>query len=296
MNQRLLSVFVFALVVAAAASFLVYRLISSHVFTATPTSTATLIVADHDLQTGELIHAADVRKVAWSGPVPAQAVLKVEDAVGRGVVTRIFSNEPLVSGRLAAQGAGAGLAATIPVGMRAAALRVNDVVGLAGFVLPGMRVDVVVAGAPPGGDAIRGGTVSRTVLQNLEVLSANQRIERNAEGKPEDAQVVNLLVTPDQAEVLNLASGEAKVQLVMRNPLDTKEQVTHGTTSYALFGINPPSSAATALRTMMRIPAAAPSPAPRLIAKSAKPDGVSVEVFSGTKRTEQRFGANAEEQ
>lgn len=290
MNQRLLSVFLFALLVAGAASFLVYRLISNHIFTAAPAPTATLIVADHDLQTGELIHVADVRRVAWSGPVPAQAVLKIEDAVNRGVVTKIFSNEPLVSGRLAARGAGAGLAATIPMGMRAVALRVNDVVGLAGFVLPGMRVDVLVAGTAPGGDSNRGGTISRTVLQNLEVLSANQRIDRNADGKPEDAQVVNLLVTPDQAEVLNLASGEAKVQLVMRNPLDTQEQVTHGSTSYALFGITPPASAPL-LRTAMRLQP--PNSTPRLIAKVAKPEDVSVEVFSGTKRTEQRFGPNA---
>ena len=291
MNQRLLSVFVFALLVAAAASFLVYRLISNHIFTAAPSSTATLVVASHDLQIGELIHAADVRSVAWPGPVPAQAIFKIEDAVGRGVVTKIFGNEPLVASRLAARGAGAGLAATIPVGMRAVALRVNDVVGLAGFVLPGMRVDVLVAGTAPGGDSTRGGTISRTVLQNLEVLSANQRIERNIEGKPEDAQVVNLLVTPDQAEVLNLASGEARVQLVMRNPLDTQEQVTHGSTSYALFGITPPS--ALSVRTAMRL--AAPVPTPRLIAKVAKPDGVSVEVFSGTKRTEQKFGSDAGE-
>ena len=295
MNQRLLSVFVFALLVAAAASFLVYRLISNHVFTAGPVSTATLVVADHDLQIGELIHAGDVRRIAWSGPVPAEAVLKTEDAVGRGVVTRIFTNEPLVSGRLAARGAGAGLAATIPIGMRAVALRVNDVVGLAGFVMPGMRVDVLVAGAAPGVDAMRRGTISKTVLQNLEVLSANQRIERNAEGKPEDAQVVNLLVTPDQAEVLNLASGEAKVQLVLRNPLDTQEQVTHGSTSYALFGITPPPSSAPIYRTTLQMPAPVAT-APRLVAKSAKTEGVSVEIFSGAKRTEQRFGSNAEEQ
>jgi pilus assembly protein CpaB len=165
--------------------------------------------------------------------------------------------------------------------MRAVALRVNDVVGLAGFVLPGMRVDVLVAGNPPGGEQSRVGLVSRTVLQNLEVLSANQRIDRTASGKPEDAQVVNLLVTPDEAEILNLASGEAKVQLVLRNPLDTKEQVTRGSSSLAMYG-GPQTLA----------PAAVPRPRMQRVQLAAKveaPKPQTVEVFSGTKRSEQRF-------
>src|ERR1019366_10411136 len=115
--------------------------------------------------------------------------------VGRGVIATIFQNEPVLGRRLASVGAGAGLAATIPMGMRAVALRVNEVVGLAGFVLPGMRVDVLVAGNVPGSTNPMSGTLSRTVLQNIEVLSAGQNIEKNGNGKPEAAQVVNLLVT-----------------------------------------------------------------------------------------------------
>src|SRR5207248_6137150 len=155
----------------------------------------TLVIAVHDLQVGALIHDSDVKQVSWAGSLPVQVIPKVQDAVGRGVIATIYQNEPIVSERLAAKGAGAGLAATIPLGKRAVALRVDEVVGLAGFVSPGMRVDVLVAGNPPGGDPNHLGTLSRTVLQNIEVLSAGQKIEKTADGKPETAQVVNLLVT-----------------------------------------------------------------------------------------------------
>ncbi len=295
MNRRLLSVFLFALAVSGAASFLIYRTIVGHLTTNAPVTSIDVVVAAHDMETGALIQAGDLRTVPWNGPLPAGAFAKASDVVGRGVITRIFQDEPVVSGRVAPQGAGAGLAATIPLGMRAVALRVNDVVGLAGFVLPGMRVDVVVAGNAPGAEQSRFGTVSRTVLQNLEVLSANQRIERNAAGKPEDAQVVNLLVTPDQAEIMNLASSEAKVQLVLRNPLDQKQTPTHGSSTAGLFGGSP----VPALARTPDGPSPVPTPIrrqPRLTAAVDIPRPVSVEVFSGSKRTEQRFDSNPEAQ
>src|SRR3954449_8477569 len=214
MNKRLLAVFAFALVVAGITSFAIYRLLLTHVAAPSrPVSTTKLVVAAHDLQVGALISDSDLVEVNTSSPVPDQAIKTRQEAVGRGVVATIYSNEPILDRRLAPKGAGAGLAATIPVGMRAAALSVNEVVGLAGFVVPGMGVDVVVAGSVSSSDGARSGTLCRTVLQNIEVLSAGQKIARTVEGKPESAQVVNLLVTPNQAEVLDVASGETKVQL-----------------------------------------------------------------------------------
>jgi pilus assembly protein CpaB len=286
MNRRLIAVFAFALLVAGATSFLLYRVIVSHVQSPVHETIAqnTLVVASHDLQVGALIHDSDVKQVSWRGSIPAQVIQKTQDVVGRGVIATIYDNEPIVSTRLAVKGAGAGLAATIPMGKRAVALRVDEVVGLAGFVLPGMRVDVLVAGNPPGGEQNRLGTLSRTVLQNIEVLSAGQKIEKTADGKPETAQVVNLLVTPDQAETLNLASIETKVQLVLRNPLDTKEEVTSGTSISKLFGYagNQPAVLASPLRSAAR---RAVSPA----AIRRDPDITTVEVFTGAKRTEQKF-------
>lgn len=280
MNRRLISVFAFALIVAAATSALVYKLIVAHIQSPAAATAVVpanrLLVADHDLQVGALLADADLREVSWPGPIPEQAVRTRPDLVGRGVIATIFKGEPFTEGRLAPKGAGAGLAATIPVGQRALALRVNDVVGLAGFVLPGMRVDVLVDGTPPGSTAA--GTRCRTVLQNIEVLSAGQKIEKTGDGKPEAAEVVNLLVTPDQAEVLNLASSETKVQLVLRNPLDTKEQVTHGTSIAALFG-------------QPAAPSAAAPVAVRYVAQAAPPP--TVEVYSGTKRLDEVVSAGS---
>jgi pilus assembly protein CpaB len=285
MNRRLVAVFGFALLVASVASFLIYRVIISHVQAPVHEAVArnTLIVAAHDLQVGALIHDSDVRQVSWGGPLPAQTVAKTQDVIGRGVIATIYGDEPILGTRLAAKGAGAGLAATIPMGKRAVALRVDEVVGLAGFVLPGMRVDVLVAGNPPGGDQNHLGTLSRTVLQNIEVLSAGQKIEKTADGKPETVQVVNLLVTPDQAETLNLASIETKVQLVLRNPLDTEEQVTRGSSIAKLFGAEQgPAGWGASLRVPLRRTVAS-APIRRDL------DITTVEVFNGTKKTEQKF-------
>ena len=284
MNKRLVAVFGFALVVAAFTSFVIYRLLLTRVAApARPVSTTKLVVAAHDLQVGALIGDSDLMEVNTSSPVPEQAIKTRKEAIGRGVIATIYSNEPILDRRLAPQGAGAGLAAMIPVGMRAVALSVNDVVGLAGFVVPGMRVDVLIAGSASSSDGSRTGTQCRTVLQNIEVLSAGQKIARTVEGKPESAQVVNLLVTPNQAEVLNLASGETKVQLVLRNPLDTKEQVTRGASLAKLLGQEE--------RPVYPMPAQfTPPPAPRASAPVMKePEAETVEVFNGPKRSEQKI-------
>ena len=240
MNRRLISVLLFALVVAGLTSYVLYRLILVRVSAqgqGHTVATNRLVVAKHDIQVGSFISDADVEEVGWSAPIPEDALRTKEDVVGRGAVATIYQNEPFLAGRLAPKGAGAGLAATIPVGLRAVALRVNEVVGLAGFVVPGMRVDVLMAGNAPNADQSRLGTLCRTILQNIEVLSAGQKLEKTNDNKPESVQVVNLLVTPAQAEILNLAMSETKVQLVLRNPLDNKPQTPPGTSIAGLFGL-----------------------------------------------------------
>jgi pilus assembly protein CpaB len=283
MNRRLISVLFFALIVAGGTSYLLYRLILVRVQSQGHTVTTNkLVVAKHDLQVGTLVRDFDLDEASWGGPVPDDAVKTLADAEGRGVVATIYQGEPILVHRLASKGAGAGLAATIPMGMRAVALRVNEVVGLAGFVLPGMRVDVLMAGATPNQEQARAGTQCRTILQNIEVLSAGQKIEKTADGKPESAQVVNLLVSPDQAEILNLASSETKVQLVLRNPLDTKSEVTKGTSIAQLFGVP-------------IVPAVLHSTAPRprfmktVVEVPVQRRTSVVEVFHGAKRTEETF-------
>jgi pilus assembly protein CpaB len=147
-----------------------------------------------------------------------------------------------------------------------------------------MRVDVLASGSTQSADGSRNGTLCRTILQNIEVLSAGQKIERNVEGKPESAQVVNLLVTPTQAEILDVASGDTKVQLVLRNPLDTKEETTQGASLAKLMGgVETPVMAPIRDRFVTL-------PAPKASAPIHKePEMATVEVFSGVKRSEQKF-------
>src|SRR5205823_13217556 len=183
-------------VISAGASYAVYRMVRTQIGAAARPATAEILVAARGLQIGTMIKERDVKAGQWVGPLPTGAILKKEDAVGRGVVSAIYEGEPLLDNRLAAVGAGGGLAATIPPGMRAVAVRVNDIVGVAGFVVSGMRVDVLIAGNPPGSAA--SGPKVKTLLQNIEVLSAGQNFQKDAEGKPVQVPVVNLLVTPDQ--------------------------------------------------------------------------------------------------
>jgi pilus assembly protein CpaB len=261
MNKRFLGVLVFALVVAFIASTVVYRLVESRLATLAARPKARVLVAARELPVGTMLSSSDVKPAAWQGDIPPQAVTKIEDIVGRGVTANIYPGEPVLETRLAAKGAGAGLAATIPQGMRAVAVRVNDFVGVAGFVVPGMRVDILISGLPPNNARSSLGTQTRTILQNIQVLSAGQNIQKDAEGKPVTVPVVNLLVTPEQAETLSLASNETKIQLVLRNPLDTQQSKAPGTAIAYLFGgqPNPKAKAASGPRPVPKpLPPAAP--------------------------------------
>src|SRR5260370_3471373 len=233
MNQRLFAVLIFAFVVPAGASLLLYRLIASRVTANAKQPTTQVMVAARTMELGILIRDSDLKLGDWPGRLPKGSVLRKEDVVGRGVMAAIYEGEPVLENRLAPKGAGAGLAATIPAGMRAVAVRVNEVVGVAGFVVPGMRVDILISGTPPG---VPTGTVSKTLLQNIEVLSAGQNFQKDAEGKPVQVAVVNLLVTPEQAEILSLASNETRIQLILRNPLDTETSKTPGIALSSLYG------------------------------------------------------------
>jgi len=302
MNQRLLSVLAFALAVSGAASFLLYRLLSGHLSAQPKQEITRLALAEHNLPAGALIRDSDIAWGNWTGTIPPGALRKQEEIVGRGVVSPILSKEPFVESRLAPKGGGAGLAALIPKGMRAVAVRVNEIVGVAGFVVPGMRVDVLISGQPPGGSP--DGALTQTLLQNVEVLSAGQNFQKDAEGKPVSVQVVNLLVTPEQAEKLSLASSQTTIQLVLRNPLDDQIAKTPGSAVAELFhtaaGARHPSSAAP-LRTSL--PANAPQEATRAIpAAPAKPvvqpmltaPPRVVEVIHGAKRLDVQFPTRRE--
>jgi len=274
MNRRLLNILLIAFVIAAGASYIVFRLVGSRL-TGTRQTTAHVIAAATDIKLGSVLRDADLTTIEIAGTLPKGAILKKQDAIGRGVISNLYLGEPVLESRLAAPGSGGGLAATIPQGMRATAVKVNEVVGVAGFVTPGMRVDVLITGNPPGGATTQGSLV-RTLLQNIEVLSAGTDIQRDAEGKPLQVQVVNLLVTPAQAEILSLASSETRIQLVLRNPLDTNLDKPPGTAAAQLFtDANPPKVFVAGHR----------------VAKPAPSRVYLVEVFNGSKKSETKFAA-----
>ncbi len=297
MNKRLLSVLAFALVVSVGASLILYKLISTKLAASAKQGNSQMVVANRDLEIGTLIKDTDLKTVDWSGePVKGSSTNPV-DVIGRGVVATINAGEPIVDTRLAPRGAGAGLAATIPPGMRAVAVRVNDVNSVSGFVVPGMRVDLLIAGNPPGGSTGNTGTMVKTLLQNIEVLSAGQNIQKDAEGKPISVPVVNVLATPEQAEILSLASNETRIQLVLRNPIDKASTDTPGTNVANLFtgqkgvSLPKPVAAKAVIRPVVNtkpLPVLAPAPAPEP-PKVIVP--LVVEVITGTSRNETKFKA-----
>ena len=205
MNPRVTAVLVLALLISGGATYLVYRVVVSRAAQAPAQQTTQVAMAARDLEIGTLIKDSDITTGPWTGSLPKGLVTKKETLVGRGVIAPIYQGEPVMENRLAPPGAGGGLAATIPPGMRAVAVRVNEIIGVAGFATPGMRVDVLISGIPPGAQAQFGAKV-KTLLQNIEVLSAGQNYQKDAEGKPVAVPVVNLLVNPEQAELLSLAS------------------------------------------------------------------------------------------
>jgi len=276
MNRRLLTILLLAFVIALVCAFVVYREVGGRLNAAKPTTTVQVVAAAADIKLGTILDKTNLTTIEIAGTLPKGTFLKPADVIGRGVISDLYQGEPIMDGRLAAPGSGGGLAAAIPPGMRACAVRVDDVVGVSGFVTPGMRVDVLISGIPPGTQDLTKGTVAKTVLQNIRVLSAGTDIQKDAEGKAKQVQVVNLLVNPEQAETLSLAGNQqVKIQLVLRNPLDTQTDQVPGTAMGTLFGgpDSGPPKTQTATRTV----------------KKVAPKAFSIEVINGSKTSEEKF-------
>jgi pilus assembly protein CpaB len=195
-----------------------------------------IVVATRELPSGITIDSSCVKlRGVPKNMVPSGAFTRLEEVVDRPVISAIQADEPVVEARVAVKGSGMGLGPLIPPGMRAISVRVNDVVGVAGFVLPGMRVDVLVTGKPPD----RGDTETRTVLQNITVLSAGQSIAVDGKSQPIVAPVVTLLVSPAEAEALTLSNVEGHIQLLLRNSSDRAMVPTNGRRLHDLYGGSP---------------------------------------------------------
>jgi pilus assembly protein CpaB len=195
-----------------------YRMAVARV-TQRPTPERELVVAAEALPPGALLEASSVKVVHVPEYLyPKGGFARVEEVTARPVISPIETDEPVLETKIAARGSGFGLAPMIPPGMRAVSVRVNDVAGVAGLVLPGMRVDVLVT--------VQGMTT--TVLQNITVLSAGQTIQADAKSQPVSVPVVTLLATPAESEALTLANSEGRIQLVLRNSTDRELTRTPG--------------------------------------------------------------------
>lgn len=257
MDRRFLTVLGVSLLFALVISTVFYQMTArGGSRKAAPSDLRDIVVAAKPLNVGATVKATDIKiaKVPVAA-FPKGAFSKPEEVIDRPVSDSILLDEPIVEGRLAARGSGVGLAPIIPVGMRAVSVRVNDVAGVAGFVLPGMRVDVLVTGQPPQ----MNGVVTTTCLQNILVLSAGTTIQPDAKGQAIQAPTVTLLVNPEQAETLTLANNEGHVQLVLRNGSDQTIEKTPGRELSELYG----------MRAQRPKPAPEMRPRPRLRAVAA---------------------------
>jgi pilus assembly protein CpaB len=242
-----------------------------------PTQTATIptkpvVVAASDLDIGAELTRDNIRIIQWpANAVPANVISDPKDVIGRGLILPMIQNEPFLPMKLASAEAGAGLPPAIPPGLRALSIKVNEVIGVAGYVLPGTRVDVLVTISPGQGGA--GDMTSKVVLTNVQVLAAGTKIDRETDkNKPIAVSVVTLLVSPEEAERLTLASTEGKIQLALRNPMDKETPATRGIRQSALLGVP-----ATTPRATARV-SSAPRPLP------APLDSATVEIIRGDKR------------
>ena len=282
-NKRSAIVLGIAVVMAAIASLGVYRIVAAMPARAAEVTTLDVIVAAHPLKLGTRVTADHVKVVKWpaSSPVPG-AFTKVEDVVNRGLIATVGENEPLTETKLAPLEAGAGLPPSIPPGMRAISVKVNEVVGVAGFVVPGTRVDVMVTLSDRQRDQ---DTLTRVVASNVQVLTAGTRYdqEKAKEGTPIPSTVVTLLLTPDDGERVALAASEGQLMLALRNPLDTDPTATKGVRVGGLFG-QPPAPAPKASSVRAKAAPVKAEPAP---VSAPAPRPYTVEAIRGAKRSEE---------
>jgi pilus assembly protein CpaB len=277
-NRTLLVVLV-AVGLASLATYGVFRTIRSIPVREVEVATKFVVVAAENLPLGTRLAKEQVKLVGWPAATPVEgSFASIDEVIDRGVIQPIHTNELLTDTKLAPKEAGAGLSPSIPPGMRALSVKVNDVIGVAGFTVPGARVDVVVVVKD------QDNSMARVVVSNLQVLTAGTRydIEQAKDGKPMPSNVVTLLVTPDQAERISLAQINGSITLVLRNPLDVMPTETNGIRMAGLMGSSSTAPIEKPKRNKVPAPAAVvapppPPPAPRPIVETIRAGKRTVE-------------------
>jgi pilus assembly protein CpaB len=271
MNRtRLLMIAVVALALGTFVSIFVYRNLLSRSGARSEPGVDVMVAAD-DLQVGSRVEERDIKIIKIPATdIPPSAPRRKADVLDHGVILPIAKGEFLLPGKLAGENAGSGLPSLIPPGMRAVSVRVNEVVSVAGFVGPGTRVDVLLTGTPAGSSEQQ----TTTVLQNVAVIAAGHTLERTSTGEAQNTPVITLLVSPDDAQRLTLASSEGHIQLVLRNPLDTRQDEVAAAHNSGLYKGGPAPS------NLM--------PHPRIAKKKQTPPPAptvyGIEVYQGDKK------------
>lgn len=279
-RNRLLIGVAIALVIGIIASRYVYRELKQ-ASSIKPVAVSSVVVAARPMPLGTPLTPQDLRLVDWPKGEPMEGSFsRIQDCIGRSLITPVATNEAILEQKLAPKAAGFGLPAAIPEGMRAVSVRVDDVVGVSGFAMPGTMVDVMETGQPTGG----GDSVTRTILEDVRVLAAGKAVEQDKEGKPKTVSVVTLMLTPDQSNKLTMASTEGRIHLALRNTIDTK--ITNPPpvfkTPLLLGGHEAPHYGG----------GGGGRHEPRRRAEPRKPEGPApyvVEVIRGNKKTDQSF-------
>ena len=237
---------------------------------------AQIVVAATDLSVGVTLSQKDVALLDWySDALPSGAFTKTDAVVGHPLLYPMSAKEPILQRDLGVEGAGIGLAGKIPEGMRAVAVRSNEIVGVAGFLYPGSKVDLLMTFVPPGTPT----TVTETVLQNVEVLTAGQTIEPDPQGKPQSVSVVTLLLSPVDSQKLQLASAQGNIQFVLRSGADQKNPELRPTRLDELVVGQKPAPPVVAAPGVKHGPRKATPQAPIYM----------LEVIQGTQRSVQKF-------
>ena len=276
-RNRTIVVVLISLTMASVAAFAMYQVVQRMPVREVEVANYHVVVASKALTMGTRLTEHDLKVVAWPSSSPvAGSHPDLKEIVDRGLLDSVAENEPLTEDKLAPIEAGAGLSPSIPEGMRAMSVKVNEVVGVAGFVVPGTKVDVLVT--------LRRNdeSMTRTVVSNVQVLTAGTRYDqaKAKDGEPIPSTVVTLMVTPQDAEKITLAQTEGQVMLALRNPLDTQQTDTQGIRSAALLGQPAPAPVIkTAAKAAPRAVAVQPpAPAPKIY---------TVEAIRAAKRTEE---------
>jgi pilus assembly protein CpaB len=273
MNRtRLLMIGAVALALGIVVSLFVYKTLQTR-GSLNSEPGAEVVVAADDIQVGARVQEHDLRIVKYPvSALPAGTYSGRSKVLGRGVILPIARGEFILPSKLAPENAGSGLPSLIPPGMRAVSVRVNEVVSVAGFVGPGTRVDILLTGTPNGSTENQ----TTTVLQNVAVIASGHTLERNSAGEAQSTPVITLLVSPDDAERVTLASSEGRIQLALRNPIDTQQDEVAAVNAKGLYkGGTPPAAPPSHAHAVRQPKVQQPAPAPSVL---------SIEVYQGDKK------------